>query len=54
LVDPMTLVRPTGGGHRRNSLSVDWVGRLSQSMASLRAADLDELEPDQQYRQLGD
>lgn len=54
LVDPMTLVRPTGGGHRRNSLRVDWVGKLSQSMSTLRAADLDELEPDQQYKQLGD
>ncbi|MEV6963425.1 hypothetical protein AB0M97_30600 [Streptomyces sp. NPDC051207] len=54
LVDPMTLVRPTGGGHRRNSLRVDWVGKLSRSMATLRAADLDELEPDQQYKQLGD
>lgn len=54
LADPMTLVRPTGGGHRRNSLRVDWVGKLSRGMASLRAADLDELEPDQQYRQLGD
>ncbi|MGP4048358.1 hypothetical protein [Streptomyces sp. 2A115] len=54
LTDPMTLVRPLGGGHRRNSLRVDWVGKLSRSMARLRAADLDELEPDQQYRQLGD
>ncbi|MEY9965921.1 hypothetical protein ABIA33_003976 [Streptacidiphilus sp. MAP12-16] len=54
LVDPMTLVRPTGGNHRKNSLSVDWVGKLNQGMATLRAADLDELEPDQDYRQLGD
>ncbi|MET9761195.1 hypothetical protein ABZ016_19355 [Streptomyces sp. NPDC006372] len=54
LADPMTLVRPTAGGHRRNSLRIDWVGKLSKGMATLRAADLDELEPDQQYRQLGD
>ncbi|MFF3977078.1 hypothetical protein [Streptomyces sp. NPDC001828] len=54
LAEPMTLVRPLGGGHRRNSLRVDWVGKLSRSMASLRAADLDELEPDQQYKQLGE
>ncbi|MGY0060250.1 hypothetical protein ACWY4P_27515 [Streptomyces sp. LZ34] len=54
LVDPMTLVRPTGGDHRRNSVRFDWVGKLSRSMATLRAADLDELEPDQQYRQLGE
>jgi hypothetical protein len=54
LVDPMTLVRPTGGGHRRHSLRVDWVGKLSEGMATLRAADLDELEPDRQYGQLGE
>jgi hypothetical protein len=54
LVDPMLLVRPTGGDHRRYSLRFDWAGKLSRDMARLRAADLDELTPAYEYRQMGD
>lgn len=53
LVDPMLLVRPTGGDHRRYSLRFEWAGKLSRDMASLRAADLDELTPAYEYRQMG-
>ena len=38
LVDPMLLVRPLGGDHRRYSLRFEWAGRLSRDMARLRAA----------------
>lgn len=54
LVDPLTLVRPIGGSHRRDSLQLDWVGPLSEHMASLRAADLDELCPTTEQPRLGD
>lgn len=54
LVDPMLLVRPLGGDHRRYSLRFEWAGRLSRDMARLRAADLDELRPAVEYRQMGD
>jgi len=54
LVDPLTLVRPIGGSHRRDSLQLDWRGPLSEHMASLRAADLDGLRPTIEYPRLGD
>jgi hypothetical protein len=54
MVDPMTLVRPLGGDHRRETLRVHWAGRLSRNMTDLRADDLDELVPDVEYRALGD
>jgi hypothetical protein len=53
VVDPMVLVRPLAGDHRRDSLQLEWRGRLSRSMASLRAADLDELVPDIEYQRIG-
>jgi hypothetical protein len=53
LEDPMLLVRPTGGDHRRYSLRFDWAGELSRDMARLRAADLDELTPAYEYQQMG-
>jgi hypothetical protein len=54
LADPMLLVRPLGGDHRRGSLELDWDGPLSRSMAKLRAEDLDNLYPRHDYRKLGD
>jgi hypothetical protein len=54
LVEPMHLVRPLGGDHRRTSLVFQWKGKLERQMAHFRAADLDELQPDVEYRQLGD
>jgi hypothetical protein len=54
LVEPMYLVRPLGGDHRRGSLVFQWKGKLERQMAHLRASDLDELQPDVEYRQLGD
>jgi hypothetical protein len=54
LVDTMTLARPRGGDHRRDSLRLDWHGPLTRAMAGLRAADLDELKPAVDYQQLGD
>ncbi|HSV67650.1 MAG TPA: hypothetical protein VLJ59_17325 [Mycobacteriales bacterium] len=53
LVEPLTLVRPLGGDHRRRNLRVDWIGHLDRGMASLREEDLDELRPYVDYRQLG-
>jgi hypothetical protein len=54
LVEPMHLVRPLGGDHRRASLTFHWKGKLERQMANFRASDLDELQPDVEYRQLGD
>ena len=54
LVDRMILARPLGGDHKRSNTRVEWVGKLTRQMASLRAADLDELTPDQYHQQLGD
>ena len=54
LTDPMLLVRPLGGNHRRDSLRLDWAGKLSRDMARMRAADLDELQPAIEYLQMGD
>lgn len=53
LDEPMTLVRPRGGDHHRSSLRLHWRGKLAREMANLRAADLDELRPDVEYRQMG-
>lgn len=52
LIDPMLLVRPLGGDHREASLVVHWQGPLFRSMSNLRAADLDELVPDHEYKTL--
>jgi hypothetical protein len=54
LLDPMTLVKPLGGDHRRDSLRVQWMGKSSRRMALMRAADLNELEPDHEYREIGE
>jgi hypothetical protein len=54
LNEPLLLVRPLGGDHRRVNLKLDWRGRLERSMATRRAEDLNELVPDVDYRQLGD
>lgn len=52
LVDPMLLVRPLSGDHRASSLVINWQGPLSRGMSNLRAADLDELVPDHEYKAL--
>lgn len=52
LHDPMHMARPVGGDHHRRNLRLDWEGRLSRRMGGMRAADLDELVPDQQWTQL--
>jgi hypothetical protein len=54
LVDPMTLIRPLGGDHRRETLRVHWTGRLSRNMTDLRAEDLNELVPDSENLALGE
>jgi hypothetical protein len=54
LVEPLTMARPVGGDHRRHSLQLSWEGPLSSQMATLRAADLDELRPAAEYPMLGD
>lgn len=54
LVEPMHLLRPLGGDHRRDSLVYQWKGKLERQMATFRASDLDELVPEVEYRQLGD
>lgn len=54
LRDPMHLVRPLGGDHRRANLRIDWSGPVSRAMATMRAADLDELQPEQTWKRLGD
>ena len=53
LVEPLTLVRPVGGDHRRDSLTLSWRGKLSREMADMRAADLDGLRPDADWGRLG-
>jgi hypothetical protein len=53
LVDPMRLARPVGGDFRRDSLRLSWEGRLSRDLATLRAKDLDELQPERDYGALG-
>jgi hypothetical protein len=54
LMEPMHLIRPLGGDHRRASLVYQWKGKLERQMADFRVSDLDELQPDVEYRQLGD
>ncbi|NMO54268.1 hypothetical protein HH310_24175 [Actinoplanes sp. TBRC 11911] len=54
LIDPMFLVSPRGGNHRRDSLTLRWSGKLYRRMADMRAADLNELEPDYTYEQFGE
>lgn len=45
LVEPLTLVRPLGGGRSRHDTIIEWSGTIESRMATLRAADLDELRP---------
>jgi hypothetical protein len=54
LVDPITLVRPLGGDHRKRSLKVHWKGPLLREMATYRTADLKCLEPEIQNDHLDD
>jgi hypothetical protein len=53
LVEPLTMARPVGGNHERRSLRLSWEGSLSSQMATLRAADLDQLRPAVEYPMLG-
>jgi hypothetical protein len=53
LDEPLLLVRPLGGDHRRRSLKFQWAGRLERSMAAHRVEDLNELVPDVEYPTLG-
>lgn len=52
LDDPLHLVRPLGGDNRRRNLRIDWSGPLSRKMATMRAQDLDELQPEHEHRQM--
>ncbi len=52
LVDPMILLRPLGGDHRRGTLRLEWRGKVARDMARLKAEDLDALEPDWQVGRL--
>lgn len=54
LRDPMHLVRPLGGDNQRANLRIDWSGPLARGMATMRAADLDELQPEQIWTRLDD
>lgn len=54
LVEPLLLVRPAGGDHRRRNLRVAWEGPLRSDMAHMRAADLDTLRPTYLNWELGD
>lgn len=51
--EPVRLIRPLGGDHRRRNLRLDWEGELRSEMADLRATDLDALRPVVTYQQLG-
>ncbi|MFI7551948.1 hypothetical protein ACIBQ2_19605 [Micromonospora sediminimaris] len=53
LLDPMLLASPKGGDHQRHSLRLSWDGKLSRNMATMRASDLNELEPDHVYPEIG-
>lgn len=53
LRDPMHLVRPIGGDKSRRNLVLDWDGPLSRTMANLRAQDLDQLQPEKEWKKLG-
>lgn len=52
LVDPIALVRPLGGDHRKSSLKLHWRGPLRKEMATYRTDDLKGLEPEFQYEYL--
>ncbi len=52
LVDPITLVRPLVGDHRKSSLKLHWTGPLRREMATYRTDDLESLEPEFQYEYL--
>lgn len=50
--DPLRLARPVGGDAHRDSLRTAWDGPLSRSMATLRARDLDELQPRHEFGEI--
>ena len=52
LRDPMHLIRPLGGDHRRASLRTDWSGPLARRMANMRVEDLNVLQPEHQSAKL--
>jgi hypothetical protein len=52
LVDPITLVRPLGGDHRKSNLKLHWKGPLRREMATYRTDDLKILEAEIQYEYL--
>lgn len=52
LVDPIALVRPLGGDHRRSNLKLHWKGPLKRDMARYRTDDLKGLAPEIQYEYL--
>lgn len=52
ITDPMRLVRPLGGDHRRRNLRLEWDGELTRDMGKMRVRDLDELEATYETRQL--
>lgn len=54
LTDPMILARPNGSLDNGEHARLSWSGKISESMASMRAEDLDELEPDFMADELGD
>lgn len=53
LITPLHLVRPVRGGRYKRDLLVGWRGPLAPDVASLRAADLNELRPLEEQRELG-
>lgn len=46
LADPMYLVRPTGGDHRRRNLTTDWSVPITREIGSMRVEDLALVKPD--------
>ena len=50
----MTLVRPLGGDHRRDSLRTHWVGPLRRDMAALAVEDLNEMRAPIENPMLGE
>ncbi|WIX85841.1 hypothetical protein [Amycolatopsis sp. DG1A-15b] len=53
-VEPtMTLVRPLGGDHRRDSLTLHWIGPLRRDMAALAVEDLNEMQASVENPMLG-
>jgi hypothetical protein len=52
LVDPMILLRPLGGDHRRGTLRLEWRGKVARGMTTMQAEDLNVLEPDWQVGRL--